>query len=401
MNEKEWVNWSGSLKFTPQAFHEPHDEHELCQIIKQAYTAGKKIRLAGAGHSSSPLVKTSQQLIHLGKLKGITRYDKEQGSASLKTGMTVHEANQALQQVGLALFNTGDVDIQFLAGAISTGTHGSGLTLQNLSSMLQGVRLINYKGDVHEYSQEEHPEIMKALRVSLGSLGIFTEITVKTLPLFRLKRLDICTHVEHCLQHFHTLAEKNRNVDFYWYPRSDMAKIRILNEPGKGDISLSFPHTIVDEEEGWVGEVLPRHRELKFDEMEYALPQEAGIECFSEIRKRVKAKHRKEVAWRILYRIIASDDNYLSPHYGRESVSISLHHNAGLPFEDYFNDIEPIFQQYNGRPHWGKKHSMKAAALQKRYPKWEAFQEIRRSFDPEDFFINDHLRELFYSTPDL
>jgi FAD/FMN-containing dehydrogenase len=396
MTMREWVNWSGSLKFTPTEIVRPESESALIDAVKNAYRHKRKLRVSGAGHSSSSLVETDQTLISLENFKGIVRHDAKEGIATLKTGMTVHEVNEALKEKGLALFNTGDVDVQMLTGAISTGTHGTGKKLPNLSSVLEGVRLIDYKGDVAEYTQREHPDLMKAIRVSLGTLGIFTEITVKVLPLFRLKRLEICTYAHDCVRYFDELSSENRNVDFYWYPRSDETKIRILNEPGKGSKKFPFKFNCKDEEEGWVGDILPRKRVLKFDEMEYSFPADAAMECFQAIRKRIKEKHRKIVAWRVLYRAIAADDNYLSPHTGRDSVTISLHHNAGLPYEEYFSDIEPVFIDFGGRPHWGKKHSLKGEQLRKLYPDWDRFHEIRKSFDPERIFVNAYLQQLFY-----
>ncbi|MBT1690291.1 D-arabinono-1,4-lactone oxidase [Dawidia soli] len=391
---REWINWSGSLRFTPREYVCPESEDALATAIRHGHAAGKKVRLAAAGHSSSPLVATPDVLLHLHHFKGLVSYDAAQRTATFRAGTLVHEANAALQQVGLALFNTGDVDVQTLAGAIATGTHGSGRALQNLASMLQAVRMIDYEGDVRLFSEGEHADAMRALRVSLGALGIFTEITVSVLPLFRLRRLELCTDTESCLEHFDALADENRNVDFYWYPRSDGTKIRVLNEPGRGTASFPANFRCVDDEEGFVGEILPRKRTLKFDEMEYALPRDAGMACFQAVRKRIKDKHRRVVAWRVLYRTIAADQNYLSPHYGRESVSISLHHNAGLPFEAFFNDIEPIFRAHGGRPHWAKKHNLRAADLRGLYPEWNTFQAIRKSFDPEGCFISSHLSEL-------
>jgi FAD/FMN-containing dehydrogenase len=389
---KEWTNWSGSLRFQPKDYVKPADEGELADIARKCYTSGKPFRLAAAGHSSTPLVKSTQTLINLENFKGIVRHDNH--TATLRAGMTVHESNIALQKLGLALFNTGDVDVQTLAGAIATGTHGSGRKLQNLASILTGVKMVNYKGELLEFNDRDDPEIMKAARVSLGTLGIFSEITVKVVPLFKLRRIEICTDTDTCLYHFNDLANENRNVDFYWYPRSDEAKIRIHNEPGSGTSHFDFRHRRVEDVEDYVGLVLPKKRELKFDEMEYALPQETGLHCFREIRKRIKERHRKEVAWRVLYRRIASDDNYISPHQGRESVSISLHHNAGLPFDDYFNDIEPIFQFYGGRPHWAKKHNMTAEKLAPLYPGWSAFHGIRKKLDPGNFLLNEYLQKL-------
>ncbi|WP_165823771.1 D-arabinono-1,4-lactone oxidase [Pseudochryseolinea flava] len=390
----EWENWSGSLKFSPAQFVTPDHEEYLRDIVARQSAKGGKIKLAAAGHSSSPLVETDGLLVHLNQMKGIKNIHHN-GTATLYAGTTVHESNMLLQQHNLALFNTGDVDVQTLAGAISTGTHGSGRRLQNLAAVLKGVRMIDYKGDVHDFNDDKNADVMKAMRVSLGAFGIFTEITVAVVPLFQLHRTEMFTDTNTCVENFEQLANVNRNVDFYWYPRSDETKIRILNEPGKGTDQFHFSYYCRKDEAGNVGEILPKKRTLKFDEMEYALPWEAGLSCFEEVRKRVKARHRKNVAWRILVRSIAADENYLSPHQGRDSISISLHHNAGLPYEAYFNDIEPIFIAYGGRPHWAKKHNMRSTQLQKLYPRWNEFHALRKKIDPNGFYMNNHLKEVF------
>ncbi len=392
----EWSNWSGSLTFEPSTISHPRSEEEITKLVRRCRDEKKKIRVAGSGHSSSALVQTDEVLISLKHFKGIKSINVESMTATLNAGMTVEECNEALEKKGYALFNTGDVDVQYLAGAISTGTHGTGRKLQNLSSMLMGVRVVNADGDVSEYHFDQHPDELKAFRVSVGALGILTEITVKILPLFSLRRLDIFASMEDCFRHFDQLAEENRNVDFYWYPRRDEVKIRILNEPGKGTQKLPFPHIVQRSEQDVVGEVLPRTRELRFDETEFAFDTKAAWECFRIVRQRIKEKHRRTVAWRTLFRTIAKDDTFLSPHFGRDSITISLHHNAGLSYKDYFNDIEPIFRDYGGRPHWGKKHNFKAGALSKLYPEWNRFHQIRKRVDPDDFFLNEYLQKLFY-----
>lgn len=390
----EWVNWSGSLRFTPHEFVKPRSETELREIISKTYASGRKLKLAAAGHSSSPLVKTSDVLIHLSHMRKLIGVDEDIRIATFQAGATVHESAKALQRLNYALFNTGDVDVQTLAGAISTGTHGTGRKMQNLSSMLMGVRLIDYKGDVKIFNEKEHPQIMKAMRVSLGAFGIFSEIDVNVLPLYKLQRLEFFTDVDTCVNNFDQLGDENRNVDFYWYPRRDEVKIRILNEPGKGTRHFHFNRRCSTEETGWVGDILPRKRTLRFDETEFALPAENGLDCFQAIRKRIKEKHRRELAWRVLVRTIAADNSYLSPHHGRDSIAISVHHNAGLPFEFIFKDLEQIFVEFGGRPHWAKKHWRKGDDLASLYPDWNVFLELRKQLDPEGFFLNDYLKEL-------
>jgi FAD/FMN-containing dehydrogenase len=393
---EEWSNWSGSLRFSPGNFYEPPDEKLLTEIIEQAVNEKRKIRVAGAGHSSSPLVVTDNTLISLKHFREVGETDLKNNTAWVGTGLTVREAGKMLLDKNLSLHNTGDVDVQYLAGAISTGTHGTGIKLQNLSSMLIGCRIVCFDGTIREFTEEKDgKDFFDALRVSLGSFGIITGMKLKLLPPFKLKRKEWCTTVDRCLGNLDELVHENRNFDFYWYPRNDLVKLRTLNEH---DTHTNIPEfaDIVKYETGWAIDVLPRERDLKFDEMEFAMPYEAGIPCFNEIRKIVKTHFRKTVAWRILYRTIKADDFFLSPSFGRDTVTISLHHNAGLSFTEYFDAIEPVFRHYSGRPHWGKKHSVKSEELSTMYPRWTDFLEIRKMMDPERLFLNDYLEKQIF-----
>jgi FAD/FMN-containing dehydrogenase len=302
--------------------------------------------------------------------------------------------NRSLWRIGLAVPNTGDVDVQTIGGAIATGTHGSGRRLGNLATMLVGGRLVDGRGEVVDFSIEDDPALVRAARVSLGAFGVLTRLRLALLPAFELRRREWCTSVDTCMEHLEGLLERHRGVDFYWYPRSDEVKVRIADRPEAGDAAGPPGARLVSDECGPIGEVLPRTRELRFEEMEYALPAEAGPACFLAVRRRVKERHRKDVAWRTLYRAVAPDDAYLSPAHCRPTVTISLHHNAGLPYEQYFDDLEPIFREHGGRPHWGKKHNLTAADLRPLYPCWEDFLRLRARHDPRGIFLSPALRDL-------
>jgi len=391
-----WSNWSGSLKFTPGDLKTPGSEDELLEAVHKALEKEQKIRVAGAGHSSSPLVVNKDLVVSLGHFKKVERVDAEQSTAWVGTGLTVKEGGSKLLEHNLSFHNTGDVDVQYVAGAISTGTHGTGITLQNLSSMLTGCRMLCADGQIREFTEEKNgKDFFDAMRVSLGTMGIMTSMRLKLLPAFKLERKEWCTHTDDCLDNLEELIHENRNFDFYWYPRNDEVKLRILNEPGKGTQQIRYAHC-VEEKSGWAIDVLPKERDLKFDEMEYALPVEAGPGCFREVRKIVREKFRKNVAWRVLYRTIAGDDFYISPCSGRDTVTISLHQNAGFPIMEYFRDIEPVFRNFGGRPHWGKKHTLQSTEISSLYPKWKYFLKIRQQMDPEGVFLNEHLKKQIF-----
>jgi FAD/FMN-containing dehydrogenase len=391
-----WSNWSGSLKFTPGEFIKPASEEELLEAVHHALKKGQKIRAVGAGHSSSPLVVNQDLVVSLEQFKKVERVDLEQSTAWAGTGLTVKEGGSKLLEHNLSFHNTGDVDIQYVAGAISTGTHGTGIRLQNLSSMLTGCRMVCADGQIREFTEEKDgKDFFDAMRVSLGCMGIMTSMRLKLLPAFKLERKEWCTHTEDCLNNLEELIHENRNFDFYWYPRNDEVKLRILNEPGKGTKEIRYAHC-VEERSGWAIDVLPKERDLKFDEVEYALPVEAGPDCFREVRKRVKEKFRKNVAWRVLYRTIAADDFYISPCSGRDTVTISLHQNAGFPIMEYFRDIEPVFREFGGRPHWGKKHTLQSSEISSLYPRWNDFLKVRQHMDPDGVFLNEHLKKQIF-----
>jgi FAD/FMN-containing dehydrogenase len=389
---RTWSNWSGSLRFEPSEVLTPESERELVRVVEEANERGAKVRVVGAGHSSSPLVRTSDTLVSLAHFEGLESADVDACEATILGGTTVGGAGAELHGAGLALHNTGDVDVQTLAGAIGTGTHGTGKTLRNLSSMLLGARMVTGDGRIVEVNERDQPEVLRAMRVSLGTFGIFLKLRVKVEPAFRLHRMEWCLPLERLLERLDELVERNRNFDFYWYPRSDLAKARVMNH--EGDPMPSLPGRVTLDERGPAHQVLPRERALKFDEMEYHFDAASALPCFLEVRDKIKRRWRREVAWRMLVRTVREDDAMLSPARGRPTVTLSVHHNAGLPFAAYFEDVEASFVRHGGRPHWGKRHTLEAEALREHYPELERFHTHRPAFDPAGTFMTRDLAKL-------
>lgn len=395
----EFVNWSGSMRFTPGEHLRPATEEEVSAIVRRAVEEGRQVRPVGSGHSSVPLVSTPDVLVSLDAMAGLGSHDPGAGRASLLPGTGLGQAGELLADVGLAMENLGDVDYQTIAGAIGTGTHGTGLRLGNLSQTLVGGRLVTASGDVLAFGtdagDDADPDLLRAAQVSLGSLGIMTSLTLRLLPAYDLHRVNWCTHVDWAVEHLHELAEAHRHVDFYWYPRSDEAQVRTLDVPGQEPELAPPAGEVRSDETGPSYAVIPNVRDLRFDEMEYMLPIEAGLECFAVVRERVKERHRHQVAWRVLVRTIDADEAMISNCYRRRTMTIALLQNSGLPHDEYFADLEPVLQSFGGRPHWGKKHSMREPELRRSYREWDAFQDIRRRLDPNGVFLNDYLRSLF------
>jgi FAD/FMN-containing dehydrogenase len=371
----------------------PTSEDALALLIREAREAGKTVRVVGAGHSSSRLVETSGLLVSMEKLQNLESWDQVACEATLGAGITLDDAGGKLAKLGMAFANLGDVDYQTVAGAMGTGTHGTGVGLRTISAHLVGGRLVTGTGEIKPFAAARDLQFLQAARVSLGTIGILTALTLRLAPAYQLRKRTWCARVEDCVGNFAEIASKHRHVDFYWYPRSDETKIRTMDMIEDPPAELTFARLQTDET-GWSHEVMPNARELRFEEMEYALPAEHGLACFQKVRLRIKERWRRHVGWRVLYRTVAADDGYLSPAHGRATATISLHQNNTLPFWDFFRDIEPIFREYGGRPHWGKKHSLEAADLRPLYPAWDRFLEIRQGVDPAGVFLNRYLRGL-------
>ena len=389
-----WKNWSGSIVCHPARVLCPQGADEAVAIVRDAHATNGTVRVVGTGHSSTGILESDDTLVSLKAMSGVIRSDRRTCTATVHAGSELQELGKKLYEEDLALPNYGDVATQTIGGAIGTGTHGAGITQRNLSDMLVGARLVDGTGEIRSIHRTDIDEL-RAARVALGSLGLFLEMDLQLVPAFDVVRREFACRTDDVLANLDELMQANRSFDFYWYPRRDDAKIRCVNPLGSGTRALSWARQ-VEHREGYGHELIPTHSGIPhlFDEMEYCVPQDAAPACFQAVRGRMIARWRPTVAWRVLYRTIAADDVYISPAQGRPTVTISLHQNSTLPWREFFEDIEPIFRDHGGRPHWAKKHNLTARELRPLYPHWEDFQRVRAAFDPDDVFVSPYLRRL-------
>ena len=287
------------------------------------------------------------------------------------------------------LENMGDIDRQSIAGAISTGTHGTGRELQNIPSQLAAIRLMRADGEVVELDHS-HGELFRAAQVSLGSLGIITQATFQLLPAYYLHEKNWSASVDECAEQREALIATNRHWEFFWDPQSDQCAMKTLNMTDRQEeIRISETERI-----GPSYRIIPSTREFKFNEIEFSVPADAGWACFLEIRDLLKTKF-PGVRWPIEYRTLKADDMLLSSASERNSVTISAHEGSKYPFEAFFLALENVFRRFDGRPHWGKIHSHQASELQRLLPQFDRFCDIRAQIDPEGRFLNSFLQGIF------
>jgi FAD/FMN-containing dehydrogenase len=385
-----WRNWSGSVACRPALFTAPTSESEVADLVRAAARAGQPVRVAATGHSFVPLCASSGLLLTLTGLHGVVSVDRDAGLATTWAGSTIQQLGPLLRARGVAMANMGDIDRQGLAGAVSTGTHGTGRGLGNISTQVDGLRLVTAEGDVVDCDARREPELFHCARVALGALGVLTQIRLRVLPAYRLHERKWEAPFEECMAGLGGHIAATRHFEFFWRPRTDRCDMKALQPTDAVPASVAGRE---GERIGWSDEIFPSERNVKFNETEFAVPEAAGPDCLREIRDLMRKRH-PDVAWPLEYRTLAADEIPLSPAYRRATVTISVHQAAELPYAGFFGDVEAVFRSHGGRPHWGKHHTHQASELRALYPEWERFHALRRRVDPRGRLLNDYLRRL-------
>ncbi|MEA2474528.1 MAG: L-gulono,4-lactone dehydrogenase, partial [Thermoleophilaceae bacterium] len=425
-----WSNWAGDQRCAPSAVERPGSEEEVAAAIGRAAAADRPVRVAGAGHSFSDIVLTDGHLLHLGRMDRVLSADARTGLAEVEAGISLHDLGPALAEHGLALENQGDVDPQSVAGAISTATHGTGATFRNLSAQVAGLRLITAAAEAVDCSEEVEPDLFRAARVGLGALGVITRVTLRCAPLYTLRRTDAPRPLGETLDRLDDLVDGHERFELFVFPYTRTALTRTTESTADSPRPLSaraeWLHDVVLENRVLdlfmrAGRAAPRAipacnraiarlfqpservdrsyriyanpREVRFTEMEYAVPRAAGREALERVLEMVEHR-RLPISFPLEFRFVASDDAYLSPSHGRETAYIAVHVYRGMEHDTYFRAVESIMREYDGRPHWGKRHYRTAADLAPAYPDWDRFAEARERLDPDRRFRNDYVERV-------
>ncbi len=397
-----WQNWSGGVRCNPQRIEAVASEAAIAKVVRTANQEGKSVRVAGAGHSFSPVCQTDGILMNLASLSGVVEVGSASHEAIVWAGSRISDLGEALLAADLGMENQGDIDVQTLAGAISTATHGTGIRFGNLSTQVAGLRLVLASGEILSLSPSSDGDLFRAAAVSLGMFGVISQIRLRAVPAYRLHERTWAASFEECRDNVDRLIKENEHFEFFWLPKFDACAMKCLNSTRA---PVSAPVEIADAPPGtverylhpervdWSHRIYPSVRNTLFNEMEFALPFERGWECLEEIRRLIREKHT-QITWGVEYRTVAGDDLPLSPAFGRKTIAISIHEAAEMAYERFFSDAQAIFLNHGGRPHWGKIQFCAAPQLREFYPQWESFWDLRRRVDPRGVFLNDYMRKI-------
>jgi L-gulonolactone oxidase len=421
-----WRNWAGDQVCAPFERLRPRGREELAEAIGAAVAAGRKVSIAGSGHSFTEAAMTEGMMVDVGALSGVIDADRSSGLVKVGGGTVLADLNDELHRLGLAMENLGDIDRQTIAGAISTGTHGTGAKLRNISSQVEAMELVLADGSVRELSAADDPGLLRAARVGIGALGAIASVTLRCVPAFTLRRVDSPHPREEVFDTFQRRADENDHFELFTFPYADSALVLERNHteesPRPRGQAAAFLNDIVLE--NWAleaisaaGKLFPRaipslsrlaawlasgskstdrsdrifanERRVRFTEMEYGVPRENGPEAARRVIEWVRS-NRYPVFFPIEMRVTAADDALLSPSHERDTTYIAVHQYRGMSWRPYFEAVESIMNSYGGRPHWGKRHFQTAATLSERYPRWADFQAARDELDPNRIFTNEY-----------
>jgi FAD-linked oxidoreductase len=428
-----WSNWSGLEHARPSRVVTPTSLEEVTAAVVSARAAGSTLKAAGTGHSFTAIASPGSGT-HLlpGGLTGIVSVDREALTVTARAGMQLKAFNAALEALGLSLHNMGDIAEQTLAGAVSTGTHGTGGTYAGLAAQLAGFTLVSGTGEVLRCSASENPEVFALGRVGLGSLGVLVDVTFNVEPLFALEAVEQPMSWAQFHESFDAMTAEANHVDAYWFPHTDRlstkrnSRLASLDEasplhPAKAwfdeDLLQNTVFGALCAGANLVPAVIPRmnrmnaallsartysdvahrvfttERRVVFREMEYAVPRADGLAVLAECRRVIDASDLR-ISFPVEIRVAPADDVALSTAYERDSFYLAFHTHHAVEHRAYFALVEPILKAAGGRPHWGKIHTQDAASLAQRYPRFEEFAALRERLDPDRVFANDYLRRV-------
>ncbi|MCU1613985.1 MAG: Oxidoreductase [Frankiales bacterium] len=423
-----WRNWAGNQSATGITPVHPVGTDGIAAAVRTAAGAGRRVKPVGSGHSFTAIGRPEDVQMVLDRHADLVDVDAG-GLVTVQAGMPLHRLNTGLAARGWALTNLGDVDRQTVAGALATGTHGTGARFGGLATQLRGMELVLADGTVLRCSPDEHPDVFAAARVSLGALGVVSTVTLQAEAAFALRAEEAPARLPELLEDFEAFMTSTDHVEFYWFPHTDRCltkrNTRVPLEGGLAPLprfrafwddevlaNAAFAAVVATGRRlpglvprlarfsaGALGErtatdlshrVFVSRRRVRFREMEYAVPREAAADVLTELRRAVEASD-----WRVPFpvevRVAAADEIPLSTASGRDTAYVAVHVPARSEPGPYFDRLEAIAAAVGGRPHWGKLHGLDAEALSARYPGFAEFTAVRGRLDPGGVFANAHL----------
>ncbi|GAA0997164.1 D-arabinono-1,4-lactone oxidase [Subtercola frigoramans] len=425
----KWRNWGRTEQVTPLRVERPASVGAVQRAVIASGRSGLTIKPVGAGHSFTGIAVAPGVQLDLSAISGLVSIDTARLRVTLGAGTNLHRIPALLQPFGLAMTNLGDIDRQTISGAISTGTHGTGARFGGIATQVVGAALVIGDGSLLVVNETENAELLPAVALGLGSLGVLVEVTLQCVPAFVLHAVEKAEPLADVLDSLAARVAATDHFEFYWFPHTSTALTKTNTRlPGSAErrplpplkrllddelvanqvfratctAGTRFPAVIprvnrlaekltgTREFTDHSARVFATRRTVRFVEMEYAIPAADVPAALREIDELIERR-----GWRISFpvevRFAASDDLWLSTASGRDTGYIAVHRFYRDNPAEYFRAVEEIMMAHSGRPHWGKVHYRDAASLGEVYPHFGQFCALRDQLDPERLFTNTYL----------
>ncbi len=418
---KARTNWAGNYSYKAKTLYEPGSIDELIDLV----TTLDKQKALGSKHCFNDIADSPKSQISTAKLNEVISIDESAGMIHIEAGIRYGDFAPMLDEAGFAMHNLASLPHISVGGAISTGTHGSGIANGNLSSACTSLELLSSDGTLRTIDLKDETDVFNGSVVGLGALGIITTIKLAIEPSYRVRQWvyrDL--PLQSLTDHFDDIMGAGYSVSLFtdWQDQK-INQVWVKRKEDEGDLSgerdfygsfLSdrdlHPITELSAENctpqmGVPGpwyERLP-HFKMGFTpssgeelQAEYFVARENAVDAILAIEK------KKDLIYPQLFiseiRTIASDQLWLSPSYGRESVAIhfTLKPNWG-EVQKILPVIENELAPYGVRPHWGKLFTMGSHMLKSRFPKMPDFMNLMQEFDPGRAYTNAFLDKYLYS----
>lgn len=407
-------NWAGNITFEAERVAVPASTAEVSEVVRAAVAAGQSVRALGSGHSFNRIADTSGVQVSTRGLRSPLRIDEDRRWVSIGAGTRYGELAIDLAEHGLALANLASLPHISIAGAVATGTHGSGNTNRSLAAAVAAIEFVAGDGEVVVLQRGD--EGFDGAVVSLGALGVVTRIRLDVVPHFEvrqrvfenlpfaalLENFDEITGAGYSVSAFTTWAEPEV-IDQVWVKQ-------LASELSPRDFYGATPATealhpirgvsavACSEQFGVAGpwyERLP-HFKLEFQpsngeelQSEYLIPRlraQDALLALSSIADRIRPHLLVNEV-----RTIARDSLWLSPMHGNDAVGLHFTWKQDPEVAELLPLLDEIFEPLGGRPHWGKVFDERVAVAE-RYPRFGDFTKLVERYDPNGVFANDFTR---------
>ncbi|XP_071482487.1 L-gulonolactone oxidase-like [Diadema antillarum] len=429
-------NWAQTFSCQPELYFEPDNVEELKQILARAREEGKRVKVCGSRHSPSDIACTTGFMINMKNISRVISVDKERCHITVEAGVKLETLNEEiLPQHDMALSLLGAISEQTVAGAISTGTHGTGYKHGIIATNILDLDLMKSSGEIVHCSEKENPDLFSAALCGLGALGIIVTVTIQCERTYWLHDLTIPSTLDDVLDNLDQYVTGSEHFRFFWYPHTDFVMMSKVNRTEKKRtevksswfwdtlvgfylleffywLSTFFPPlvAVINKAHFYLFVALPRERvdisykifnfDCLFKQLvtDWAIPRDKTTSVLRELKRSCETENIY-AHFPVEVRFTRSDDIMISPANGRDTCFINIIHftpyGKKTSNPKYWALYEDIVHKAGGRPHWAKEHPLGPKELSELYPRWGEFCGTRKQLDPHGMFLNEYLERIF------